>query len=63
MASESLKHLCSGLPLSPLPENRGRTEHIAHASRRNIKLAKSDQKVFLFERALFDNLFLKRILM
>jgi hypothetical protein len=42
---ESLKNLCSGLPLNPLPENRGPTLNIAHAAKRPIKLGNSDKKV------------------
>lgn len=42
---QSLKVLCSGLPLCPLPENKGRTEAIAHASNRNINLSDEEHKV------------------
>ncbi len=46
MSTLNLKSLCSGLPLSPLPENRGRTFSIAHASKRNIeKLNQEERKV------------------
>lgn len=31
-------HLCGGLPLDPLPANRGRTAGIAHAPKRSHRL-------------------------
>jgi urocanate hydratase len=41
----SLKNLCSGLPLDPLPENSGPTNGIAHAARRPIKLNSAEKKL------------------
>ena len=40
-----LKILCSGLQLSPLPENNKRSSNIAHAARRNIDLDQSEREV------------------
>lgn len=45
MDKEFLKSLCSGLPLDPLPENRGPTPNIAHNSKRPVKLTESETKV------------------
>lgn len=48
MNKEFLKSLCSGLPLDPLPENRGPTPNIAHNSKRPVKLTESETKVHYF---------------
>ncbi len=46
---EELKILCSGLPLTPLPENFGPTPNIAHAAKKNIVLNPEEKKViYLF---------------
>ena len=45
MASPVLVKLCSGLPLSPLPENLDRTPSIAHAAKRKISLTPDERKV------------------
>lgn len=45
MVNEILKNLCSGLPLDPLPENRGPTPNIAHAAKRAINLNKSEKQL------------------
>jgi hypothetical protein len=41
----NLKALCTGLPLYPLPENKGRTKSIAHAAKRIINLTIDEKKV------------------
>ncbi len=40
-----LKHLCSGLPISPLAENNKRSPNIAHASKRNINLNETEREL------------------
>ena len=45
MANNILTYLCSGLPLNPLPENKGRNPNIAHASIRVPNLNESERKV------------------
>jgi urocanate hydratase len=40
-----LKHVCSGLPLDPLPDNRGPTSGIAHAAKRPVSLNSSEKKL------------------
>ena len=46
MSYNLLKDLFSGLPLSPLPENKGRTQGIAHAAKRTPNLTSEEKKVF-----------------
>ena len=41
----NLKSLCTGLPLYPLPENKGRTKSIAHAAKRITNLNNEEKKV------------------
>ena len=45
MVNKSLSELCSGLPLTPMPENRGRTPNIAHAAKRNVSLTNAEKEV------------------
>ena len=45
MANNTLTYLCSGLPLNPLQENKGRNPNIAHASIRVPNLNESERKV------------------
>lgn len=52
MSTFNLKSLCSGLPLSPLPENRGRTLSIAHASKRNIEKLNQEERKLAIKNAL-----------
>lgn len=41
----SLKEICSGLPLHPMPENRGRKREIPHAPVRTPNLTAQEEKV------------------
>ncbi|XP_065605421.1 urocanate hydratase isoform X2 [Cyrtonyx montezumae] len=43
----SLKEICRGLPLNPLPENRGRRKGIPHAPVRNPNLTAQEKKLAL----------------
>ncbi|XP_014802140.1 PREDICTED: urocanate hydratase-like [Calidris pugnax] len=43
----SLKEICRGLPLSPLPENRGRRKGIPHAPVRTPNLTAQEKKLAL----------------
>jgi hypothetical protein len=40
-----LKNICSGLPLNPLPDYKGRTFGIAHAANKNLSLSPAEKKV------------------
>ncbi|XP_069499114.1 urocanate hydratase [Ambystoma mexicanum] len=44
---EALKELCGGLPLSPLPENRGRAAGVPHAPVRTPGLSAEESKLAL----------------
>lgn len=41
----SLQELCSGLPLRPLPENRGRWAGVPHAPVRTPNLSPEEEQV------------------
>lgn len=41
----SLQELCSGLPLRPLPENRGRWAGVPHAPVRTPSLSPAEEQV------------------
>lgn len=41
----SLQELCSGLPLRPLPENRGRWAGVPHAPVRTPNLSPAEEQV------------------
>ncbi|XP_029457230.1 urocanate hydratase isoform X2 [Rhinatrema bivittatum] len=43
----NLKELCRGLPLDPLPENRGRDSKVPHAPARTPKLSLEEEKLAL----------------
>lgn len=47
-----LRSLCSGLPIDPLPENKGPSPNIAHASKRPIKLSESEKRVITLLKGL-----------
>ena len=53
MEREILSALCAGLPLSPLPENKGRSAEIAHAAKRTVKLSESERQVLYIENKIF----------
>lgn len=42
---DTLKKLCAGLPIDPLPDKRIRDPSIAHAPVRNHQLTEAEQKV------------------
>lgn len=46
----SLKELCDGLPLDPLPQPRPRDESVAHAPVRNTELNASETRVILHKQ-------------
>ena len=41
----TLKEICSGLPLDPLPPNRGRDPHVPHAPVRTPNLTAEEERV------------------
>ena len=45
MEHEILKIACSGLPVNPLPENKGRTLSKPHAANKKLNLSLSEKRV------------------
>ncbi|MEE6524092.1 hypothetical protein FKM82_023320, partial [Ascaphus truei] len=43
----SLQELCAGLPLDPLPQNKGRDSELPHAPVRTPQLSPSEEKLAL----------------
>ncbi|KAM4722795.1 urocanate hydratase [Rhinophrynus dorsalis] len=43
----SLQELCSGLPINPLPQNRGRVNGVPHAPNRTPQLSAGEEKIAL----------------
>lgn len=43
--NKDLVSLCRGLPLSPMPQNLGPTQSIAHASKKNVNLNRAEREL------------------